>query len=129
MSYEPELGQMMFGQDYGDYEVPEFVEWDLLSLSTIIKRDDSMGEGAEFDSDVFTMRRYYWGDCTCGEKNNEHLPDCRVDKPNFFYRPTGLAVYWYKYIGRGMSANREITLDEWQDVYDHCRRTVREARP
>lgn len=91
-----ELGQMLFGtgsiNSYDAYWATE----GLCMLAEIIaeKRGDyGYGEratltssmGAEpFDNDVFTMRSYYWGDCTCGyeelsyewEEDTEHQENC-----------------------------------------------------
>ena len=62
------------------------------------------GYGENFDTPAFTMRRYYWGDCTCGamdaENDTDCAPDCPVQKPNFIYKPSGFEVRWYKWIGR-----------------------------
>lgn len=30
------------------------------------------------------------------------LPECSKDAPNFWHKPSGLKIWWYKYIGRGM---------------------------
>jgi hypothetical protein len=62
--------------------------------------------GADWKSDVFEMRPYYWGDCTCGADDlndgTECSEDCALMQPNFLHYRTGLTVNWYKYIGRGM---------------------------
>ncbi|MBW2671835.1 MAG: hypothetical protein JRD89_00285 [Deltaproteobacteria bacterium] len=44
--------------------------------------------------------------------------------PNFWYKPTDLKIWWYKYIGRSMSSNRGITSDEWQQVVLHVLRSL-----
>lgn len=48
------------------------------------------GYGAQYDNTVFTMRPYYWGDCTCGAEQrseawheaNPHSPECYQTKLN-----------------------------------------------
>lgn len=212
-SYEPELGQMAFGNKWEEYDVPNEVGemlYDLADklLDTI---NDSPSYGVEYSNDVFEMHPYYWGDCTCGfdeeeeewlethdhkkdcfhlkylkyeaeleakgislfnEKSEEwkrlmdkfakengytgwegiasycdcgfkeeyarwrethdHKPDCPIVLPNFRYKPTGLAIYWYKYIGRGMSANQKINLAEFRRIIKHCeesaQKDIEEAR-
>ncbi len=56
----------------------------------------SFGYGVEFDCHEFQMKPFCWCDreaCRwCGEEN----------APDFLHKPTGFAVNWYKYIGRGM---------------------------
>lgn len=67
------------------------------------------GYGGNWSSDVFDMRPYYWGDCLCGgvEADTPCEPSCPTELPNFLYKPTGLEVRWYKYIGRG----QEVSAD------------------
>lgn len=92
--------------------------------------------GVNVETDVFAMRRFYWGDCDCGwgDKESEwhtahkgrpdydaswqvflkdnpgHLPTCSLELPNFLYKPTGFALSWYKYIGRDMEVKVEAPL-------------------
>lgn len=73
--------------------------------------------GTNVETDIFAMRRFYWGDCTCGaddassEAHEEpHKKDCALVLPNFLYKPTGFALEWYKYIGRGMEVKTDAPL-------------------
>ena len=37
--------------------------------------------------------------------------------PNFWHKPSGVKVWWYKYIGRDMEYNRgTLTAEEWQQL-------------
>lgn len=45
-------------------------------------------------------------------------------KPNFLYKPTGAAVYWYKYIGRGMEVDGDVPHDFWSK----CIESIKEAK-
>lgn len=64
--------------------------------------------------------------CDCGTDErwhnwveaHSHSPDCRVVLPNF--RCEDVEVRWYKYIGRGMSVNREVPRAEWRDIFAKC---------
>jgi hypothetical protein len=64
--------------------------------------------------------------CDCGvaaawvkwAETHQHAPDCREVLPNF--RSGGVSVHWYKYIGRGMSANRQLSRKEWQALFKRC---------
>lgn len=62
------------------------------------------GYGANIETPVFTMRRFYWGNCTCGAHDDPaeppHKPTCAFELPNFVHKPTGFEVRWYKWIGR-----------------------------
>ena len=92
--------------------------------------------GVDVDTDVFTMRRFYWGDCDCEfgdaedkwhtqhqgkpdydaqwkeflEENPGHKATCSLELPNFLYKPTGFALEWYKYIGRDMGVKVQAPL-------------------
>lgn len=69
--------------------------------------------------------------CDCGvdraytiwRKRNNHTFDCRVVAPNF--KCGDLEIRWYKYIGRGMSVNREITREELRQIFSRCRRSIK----
>jgi len=47
--------------------------------------------------------------------------------PNFWYKPTNLKIWWYKYIGRDMEYNRKFRMSEWQNIFRHCLEAVVEA--
>lgn len=173
---------------------------DLAELTEAICRrtgeDGSMpGYGTHFENEVFAMRRFYWGECTCGfeqlesdwldqnphaqdcyyleaqgvgyqlsrdardarlralckkhgipwnggfgcmvhctcgstakfeewSKTHGHAPTCEPELPNFHFKPTGLEVRWYKYIGRGMELSRKVPRAEWNQIMDACLASV-----
>ena len=67
----------------------------------------------EFTNDVFEMRCYCW----CGAKG------C---PPNFFYKPTGLIITWYKHAGRGITANQEYPgARQWFEIIKTCRESIK----
>ena len=70
------------------------------------------GYGGYVDNDIFMMHPYCWcekDDCPwCGE---EHAP-------NFHHKPTGLMIWWYKYIGRGMIIAGSKT--KWNEILIEC---------
>lgn len=87
----------------------------------------SDGYGCEWDSDVFMMHPYCWCErsdcawcagCDCPEPCSYHSDDAHqnvgfvADKgaPNFWHKPSGLKVWWYKYIGRGMDVQGQGDL-------------------
>ena len=87
-----ELGNIIFGNSRGKYPIERGVgfEQELSRLfdSYAPDRDNSWREyGEEFENEIFTVREYYWGDCTCGFDNldikTKHSEDCyqtRLDK-------------------------------------------------
>ncbi len=53
------------------------------------------GYGFNYENTIFMMHRFCWCD----------LDDCKWcdgEAPNFWYKPSGLKVWWYKWIGRDM---------------------------
>lgn len=66
--------------------------------------------------------------CTCGFdesyskwlETNYHKDSCRLLKPNFFYKPTGFQIMWYKYPLRDSYMNQNITVDEFKEILTHC---------
>lgn len=211
MTYEPELGQAVFGNPYGERECPEWFEALLRSIGDEIWRvtqnctgnaiRPTSNEASEFVCDTFEMRSYYWGECECGWEAKEfpephddtcyqvelkarfieagvyweqersmsyddkrnlqeriykeltrkyrlpmqgcavhctctypergqrwfdieklgpegHAVTCRTWLPNF--QQGDLQVRWYKYLGRGMSTNREITHSDGIAIFESC---------
>jgi len=94
---------------------------DLLStvLSEIAKsylpKDYSGGYGVDINNDIFMMHPYCWCD-------NESCPWCREEDPapNFYYKPLGIKVWWYKYVGRGMKCNRDVSVLECAEILQAC---------
>lgn len=68
--------------------------------------------------------------CDCGTDKlwrewasaHGHDPSCRIVMPNF--RCGAVEVRWYKYIGRGMSVNREVSRSEWRDIFARCEESL-----
>lgn len=116
-NYEPELGQAAFGQPYKEFIVPEIMDAALQYLRYELGRvrwnnrqqdaDDPFGNegpGGDYDSDVFSVHAYSWSD--------EAQP--------WNFKCGDLEISWYKYMGRGMSANMEITPEMASDVLLKC---------
>ena len=96
--YEPELGQMLFGNAAGEFDLgsnESYVADRLYELSkTLGERDPEAqhhgllggewGYGQDFSNGVFEMHPYWWGDCTCGfdmeefewARSRGHAPQC-----------------------------------------------------
>jgi len=52
----------------------------------------------------------------------ETCPWCREKDPlpNFHYKPLDFKVNWYKYIGRNMNYNKELTPEQCADMLKNC---------
>lgn len=59
------------------------------------------GYGIEYENKIFSMMPYCW----CQENNCKW---CNENAPNFFYKPTGYKITWYKYIGRGQEQKGKL---------------------
>jgi hypothetical protein len=118
--YQPELGQLAFGQPHKEFEVPEIMiaalraigeEYDRVYWN--VKHKRCLGpfgnHGSRLNTPTFQVHSYSWGD---------------DDQPfNFAWRD--LRISWYKWLGRGTSANMEITPEMASQCLDECLAAVR----
>ena len=122
--YIPEIGQSVFGCPTSEYSCPEFIEAGLKHLSNEIERVEWNITQKEYDSpiynnsehyktDIFTMDSYYWGD----DESIEQIPN---------FKHGDFEVRWYKYLGRGMSMNKEIDANKFFEIIDLCLKSVRD---
>lgn len=114
-TYEPELGQALFGQPHQQFAVPDIVEAALIMIECKLnlvmwnkhqKEYDSpfSNTGNKFSNAAFSAYAYSWDD--------EEQPY------NFKWRD--IEISWYKYLGRGMSANREIDATTAEIMLTEC---------
>lgn len=83
-----ELGNMIFGHSRGEWSVPREPAYENPIGMLLDEVRDCFGEdvvyGDGFCNEVFEVRAYYWGDCTCGyderceawHEANKHRDDC-----------------------------------------------------
>lgn len=113
--FDPEIGQRVFGQPPQRYDVSPALEEALAAISNafeVVHWSDGRsspfgnnGPGASYQNDVFDAIPYSWDD--------------RVEQPyNFAWRD--LRVSWYKYFGRSMSANMEVSHDMTLQCMREC---------
>jgi hypothetical protein len=97
------------------------------------------GYGVEFENDVFMMKPFCWceqDDCLWCAMNDKNLQVKLIERfkdkgwakmgiaPNFWYKPSGLLVRWYKWIGRDTEFNKKPSKKEWQKIYNDCIKSV-----
>lgn len=110
--YQPELGQAIFGQPHQRFECPDILDAALVfirdRLDTILwnnlqqRVESPFGNtGSRFETDGLIVEAYSW---------NED-----VEQP-FNFKCGNIEVSWYKYLGRGMSVNREVTSQDVSDM-------------
>lgn len=122
--YQPELGQMMFGNPTGQYEVPNYADAlirDLIhnDIDTVFWNINQR-KWDEYDDPAIpgvVFRQYWWGD--------ENAPEAAL--PNFAFR--GVEIRWYKHPGRGMSCNQNLTPAQWAEWYEECHKAIWTASP
>jgi hypothetical protein len=120
--FEPELGHAIFGQPHKEFAVPKIWEAALAALRDELARvrwnhtqkegDCPFGDtGARFECAAFTVEAYSWDD--------------EQEQPwNFKWRE--VEISWYKYLGRGMSANQRLSADNAALMLEDCIKAVHE---
>jgi len=116
-AFEPEIGQVAFGQPSQQFAVPDIMEAVLARIDVEYARVywnihqeeywspfGNNGAGCNLKTDVFEVQGYSWGE--------EEQPY------NFAWRD--LRISWYKWQGRGMSANMAITPDLAAQCLEEC---------
>ncbi len=120
-TYEPELGQAVFGQDSEEFEVPEHGKALLMYLLSEVtrvywNRNQKEWEWSEMpDPQIpgLQVRPYNWSD--------DDAP------PNFVFGD--VAIRWYKHPGRGLSCNRDLDKepDGWIKWFGSCLAAILKA--
>ena len=122
---EIELGQALFSNSsFHEHDVPDYIDEGLALIARAVKekRNDSglliSNDGEEkFVNDIFALRSFCW----CDGDRKGHEEEC---PPNFSDFISGLNITWYKYLGRGESMNKEVTLREWTEILSRCLRSL-----
>lgn len=134
-TYYPELAQAVFRNptasiDFDQLPDAHVLEYMVRTIAYYATGDTSYA--GDFTNDVFEIHPYYWGDCTCGYDNwgseangqTEHAPNCPSIQPNFYHKSSGLVIYWYKYIGRGMSVNKYTCPQCFGNIFAQCMNSI-----
>ena len=115
-----ELGNVIFGNSRGEYEVPRKEFEDILipfmqELGVGMKGYDKDLDDtyATFNNEVFTIRPYYYGD-----------DNTIASLPNFVYKPINFEIQWYKYPLRDSYMNQDITVKEFKEIIEQCKKSV-----
>lgn len=118
--FQPELGQMVFGQPHKEFEGSELLEAALHHIETELERvmwnthqeeysSPFSNTGNRFECETFKVHSYSWSD---------------DEQPwNFIWKD--VQVSWYKWCGRGLSVNQELKPDRIAEMLDDCLTAVR----
>lgn len=118
--YQPELGQMLFGNPTGEYEMPEYAGSLLHGLLNEFERIFRNMNQKQWDRDEpvsfngVYFRPYWWGD--------ENAPEASL--PNFGLDGDGIEIRWYKHPGRGLSVTHDLTPGQWAAWHDRVARAL-----
>ncbi|MCW1431363.1 hypothetical protein [Novosphingobium sp. JCM 18896] len=118
-NYEPELGQMLFGQPGQSLSVPTELEAAMDALQNVFgalhpKLYNPWGNsGARYRWSCFEAHAYDWGD----------------DEQPFNFKWRDFIVSWYKYNGRGMSRNRKMSAAELAEMLRECMTAMLTEQP
>ena len=115
-----ELGNVIFGNSRGEYEVPRKEFEDIL-----LPLMEEVGVGlrgydkdpdetyATFENDIFLIRPYYWG-------NDDKI----ASLSNFVYKPTNFQIQWYKYPLRDSYMNQDINVEQFKEIIKNCKKSL-----
>jgi hypothetical protein len=114
-SYEPELGQALFGQPSQELECPMHVlavlravaqQWEVLRGQDPNPFDNT---GAFYECEGLSIQAYPWNEEACQPWN---------------LRWEDVEISWYKYLGRGMSINKDVSVARAQELKAACLRLL-----
>jgi len=109
--FEPELGQMFFGQSWQELECPEFVVsllrvlGELLKQKKLVEYDPTSNNGAQYKNNVFEIQAYSW---------NED------EEQSYNFKWKDVEVSWYKYLGRSTTINKVIDIEHAIQMFCEC---------
>ncbi len=64
-----------------------------------------------YENDIFYMQMYNWAD----EED---------ERPNFYHKPSGFKLWWYKYPMRATECNFKITHEQFLAILYDCRNSL-----
>lgn len=120
-----ELGQWLLqGSDVQEFEAywaSDGIDLIANKLADISREYDGIGANTNsfFENDTFMMKDYCW----CDNEREGHEEAC---PPNFVHKPTNFIITWYKYYGRGMTANKNLSALEWLEILKDCIQSLEE---
>jgi hypothetical protein len=81
----------------------------------------SMSTGAGLFNEVFEVHPYketYI--CTC----DQNTGDCQKHKPNFYFKPDQVKIWWYKYPLREAMSTHQLTDEKLEQIFKKCLESV-----
>lgn len=93
------------------YDVPRYINQELFNNILLdIVEDEFDNQCEDIINDTFELRHYDWD-----------ADDWPNEKPNFYHKPSGYKLWWYKYPLRSAEANMKISIKQFTDILYDCR--------
>ena len=122
-----------FGKNEFDTQLDSFLR-EFSERKSQIEGEWAEKYGIDHESENVVMKRFCWceqDECPycysfedMGEPSAELQAQTGMDKknpaPNFWFKPLDFKVWWYKYIGRSVTTNKELSVAEFRQMYDYC---------
>lgn len=104
-----ELGNLLFGKTSKDCTIPFEREVNQELWNYILENGlTGIDNNTEFNNNTFTITPYNW--------------DYEVEdvESNFYHKPSGFKISWYKYPFRDSYCNMEITHEQFRSILYDC---------
>lgn len=126
---EMELGNFLFGNSRGDFALDRdiaeaafnevfgegiFDTYGYLEDNHYTKGKTQRGG---YENNVFSINPYYWGD-----------DDSIAEEPNFFYKPDGIEICWYKYMFRDSYSNVPLSYEKLVEIFRKSLESMKESK-
>lgn len=116
-----ELGNMIFGHSHGELPLDDRYGFSAVFEMLTEALDDEIGYGKHYENAVFYMHPYCW----CG---GDACPQCGTGEQfNFFHKPSGLGIRWYKYPFRDSYMTHDTTKHEFASIVLECVLSIKQA--
>lgn len=134
MTFEPEMGQQLFGNtEWFEHEAPPGVMDMVAVLGDLVVGgpherggmvdSNPVGNVAScFANDTFAIRSYCWCDGGTHPGPDEGGPGC---PPNFHHYASDFQITWYKHSERGQSCNKEAKTWGFLLIFEDCVESIR----
>lgn len=116
--FKYELGNMMFGNSRGEFEIPRGWSRKFFKLTDACGcdsrgnydfNDEFNSPYWGFENDTFRIEPYYWGD-------DEEI----AERPNFLYKPENIKIDWYKHPFRDTWSNIQMNYYKFAEIINKC---------
>lgn len=120
MNYEPEMGQMIFGQPHKEFSASRMLDAALAEIRNQLDRaywnvnqeqivDPFGNTGGSYKNDTFEVCAYSW------DEEKEQL---------YNFKWKDIQISWYKHSRRGVSVNMKLSNDRIEEMLEDCLKSL-----